>query len=39
MARGLPPGPRKRDPFSDYLAGNTEGVDGMEAALHREALE
>ena len=39
MARGLTDGRRARDAFSDYLAGNTEGADRMEADLHRESLE
>jgi tetratricopeptide (TPR) repeat protein len=39
LAEGVADLRRLRDPYSDYLAGNTEGADRLEAALHREALE
>jgi tetratricopeptide (TPR) repeat protein len=39
LARGVIDGGKAGDAYSDYLAGNTEGADRMEAALHRESLE
>lgn len=39
LERGLSDGPMLRDPYSEYLAGNTAVADRMDAALHREALE
>jgi len=39
LAQGVAEPRRFRDPYSDYLAGNTEGADRLEDALHREALE
>jgi tetratricopeptide (TPR) repeat protein len=39
LAHGVLDGQEAPDAYSEYLAGNTEGADRREAALHRESLE